>query len=258
VTENPQSVTITHSPLACLRGNLLLIPLILAIVLGKSNVRLHLLWLLIPYAILKLSILLLAKLAHMPSDIADIFEYLSFGPLLIGMASCTLLGTRLSNCHGILRFICAIVIFLACIGFGIASFGFTEESIIGLIASAVIASSVTLANTMSARLTRKRFHKGKYLLWLAINSMMFIFIGMAIYILIAVLVGEFTGDELGRLLPEMLLQTAIFGAILYVVQLPIVLLGLFNRFYQERFYALMGATLPTEVGGQEEAQKVSV
>ena len=237
--ETPEPVYITQSPLSSLRGVLLWLPLILAIVLDRSNRRLSLLWLLIPFAIMKLGLAILAKATGMPSEIVGVFEYLSFGPLLVGMATVLLVGHRLGHLGVWVRILTILLILLCCIGMGLASFGFYADTAPGLLCYAVIAISVVLAQALCAFSCRQRFSLPKYFLWLALSTFGLVFLAMLIYLVIVMMFQDF-GMQLGPAILQLLLVTGVFSVMLYGIQLPYVLLGSFNRFYRERFSALLG------------------
>lgn len=186
-----------------------------------------------------MGLVVLTRSMDMPSEIADVFKYLSFGPLMIGMAAILLLGNGLGRRGGLTRTGLAILCFVFCIGMGIASYGLSMQAGAGLISFTVMSLAVILAQIASRFCCRRHFAMPRYLLCLALNTLVFISLGLVIYILVAVLVGEF-GEDLPKILPQMLIASVVFAALLFVVQLPFVLLGCYHAFYRERFFALLG------------------
>ena len=75
-----EPVYVTWTLLAHAQGLWLWLPLILAIGLVRSNRSLQVLWLVIPLALAKAGLAVLARTTDMPAEIAGVFEYIAFGP----------------------------------------------------------------------------------------------------------------------------------------------------------------------------------
>ncbi len=221
------------------RGLWLWLPLILAIGLIRSNRSPQALWLVIPLVLGKAGLAVLARATDMPAEIAGIFEYLAFGPLVMGLCVILLLGEKLGRCSKALTWGLALLILVGTGILGIMAYGDSEQLNQGLIFMAIVDGTILLAPVLTAWCCRKRYTGWRFAFWLALWTIVCCFIAISIYFLIMLASNEW-GDQATTMFMQMIFASLMFGGIIYLIQLPFVLLGMLNRFYRPRFLGVLG------------------
>lgn len=230
---------ITWTVLAHAQGLWLLLPLILVIGLVRANRSLQVLWLIIPPALAKAGLALLARAIDMPAEIAGLLEYVAFGPLIIGLAVILLLGEKLGHCRKPMAWGLALLILTSAGIMGSVAYGYSEQFRQGLIFLGIVDSTVLLAMTLTAWCCRKRYTGLRFFLWLILWTAVCCLGTMSLYFVITLFTNDW-GDRAAEMFMQLIVTSLILGGVLLLIQMPYVLLGMFNRFYRPRFLGLLG------------------
>jgi len=236
-----EPVFVTWTLLQHVKGLLLWLPLVLAVGLIRSNRSPQVLWLVIPLVLGKAGLTVLAHATNMPAEVAGIFEYLAFGPLVMGLCVILLLGEKLGRCRKALTWGLAFLILVGTGVMGIMAYGYSEQLNQGLIFMAIVDSTILLAPVLTAWCCRKRYTGWRFAFWLALWTIVCCFISLIIYFLIMLATNEW-GDQATNMFMQMISASLAFGGVIYLIQLPFLLLGMLNRFYRPRFLGVLGLT----------------
>jgi len=238
-----EPVFVTWSLLGNLRGLLLWLPLVLAIGLVRANRSLQAWWLAIPLVLPKAGLALLAMATGMPARVAGIFEYLALMPLAIALSVILLMGDRLGRSAKPVTWIMSAVVLMLVHALGLLAYGYSEELVLGLILVAIVDSTILLAVPLTAWCCRKRCTGRRFSFWLALWTLLASLIAVGIYGLVD------EGDNMSLSMAMQIVFAGLaFGGILFVMQLPFVLLGTMNQFYSPRFMGLLGSSKETDPG----------
>jgi hypothetical protein len=233
------------------------LPLVLLVALPENRSRQA--WMiLIPLSVLAAFVWpLIVGLLSMRSD--DSVRYgIQFDALIASWAVVWLLGVRLSRWHGMLSFSMALAVMLlvgaasGCLRFGFWSrFQFIEY--------AVPVAALVLAMSLSACCCRRAFRPVRFLAWLAFWVVLGVLAGLAAEVVYVLARGdvEFSriADYWGRLAVKLSVAALCLGGILYVINLPFMVLAFKCPVYRDRFHAVL--RLPKDQDGSALAMQDS-
>jgi hypothetical protein len=226
--------------------------LLLAIVLPRANRDAGALLIFIPLLVLSLLWRPLAK--SMGWSSLGLEEYgLVFESLVLGVALLWLSVPKLSKYAGFERFVLSMgAILVGALVAGVSSGGgLSGETAPFLLTATVMGVVLLLALTATRGRARRRYDPLRFMLWLALWSVLFSMLGT---ILLAPLLLVFKSrfGLIGLLLPGLML-----GLWLYAINLPYMLLLFSSPFFRRRFCTWLGVEpLPqqtTEVPGMSES-----
>jgi len=224
------------------QGLLLWLVLALAIVLPKSNRDRRILWILVPVLVSAACWTVFKRIIGATSSDAYPLDALMYS-VLVGLAVLWLVAPGLSRTRGMARFlgalgILAAVAYVACLSYGI---GLARGMRALVIMPIVLGLALLVAMAGAAWQGRRRGGPVRFMLTLAVWTVAG---GLAVlcgyFLVMTGLASRLSGEDLMRVLPQVLLMGLILGAFLYVLNLPFMVLGFTSPFFRERLYACLG------------------
>jgi hypothetical protein len=220
-----------------LPGYTIWLVLLAAIVLPKQNRHINVLAILVPIAVLNLLWPILVKVTSMPSSAENQYSVV-FQSMLIGIAVLWLMTDYIVRFGGFTRFLLSLVIIIVTASVGILSYSasFSREIPVFLVLFVCMAFALLIAITISRWLCRKKFSPVRFMLWLALWTILLGSFATLIFFIIGNLILSSSPSRLIQQLIQVLLIGLIFGLFIYVINLPYMLLGFVNPFFRKRFY----------------------
>jgi len=231
-------------------GLALWVVLIGAIVLVKANRNPQALLILMPLLIVNLLWLGFVKLLHFPSSARVQFDPL-FASYTIGVAVLWLLAHKLGNRNRFVTFLLALIIMIVIDFVGIASYGmgaFSGETMLFTAFLAVLSFAVLVGFVLAARQCRNRYSGLRFVLYLALWTVAVCLASTLVFYPIVFIIQQ-VPVPISTVLLVALIAGLAFGAFLYVIVFPFMILALRSSFFRERFYACLGLkSMPTTPG----------
>jgi hypothetical protein len=223
-------------------GFVIWLALILAAVLPKANHNVQVLWIFVPLVVVNLLWLAFKEASDMPSTVAIYYDTL-VQSMVIGLAVLWLVLYYLKKLVGAARFFIAFAIVFIVASLGILPYyiAYSRDTFMFSVLFIVITLALLLAMTLSSILCRKRYTPGRFMLWLAL----WILIGSILsistfYIVIRMTISSIPSwSYLLHVLLSATLTGSIFGILVYVLNLPFMILGFVSPFFRERFCACL-------------------
>lgn len=207
------------------------LPLVLVIVVIRSNWSLQVLWLGVPLALFMPGLSLLDNVTDISADMANALEFIVW-PLVIGLAVVLLLGDKLGRCRKFKRLVFVVLILI-----GVwALHGFLRVfPLYGdmLVLTPVMGGTALMIPALATLCCRRHYTKLRFLAWLTLWTVVCSILAMASCLLPHLFVGV---NLFVQLVPYSLTVTGIF----FLILIPLALLGMLNRFYRVRFFGLLG------------------
>jgi hypothetical protein len=181
----------------------------------------------------------LAMLPGMPPEVALSFGG-TFGTVAAAWAVLWLLGHWLSRGHRVAAFLLALAVMTA-VG-AIAYLGYfgpalTSSSLPLLFFYGICVLTLLLGVTLSAWCCRKGYGPGRFMGWLL--SWMFL-VPLACMVILAIVAAVVESrPALLLMIVQIVIMPAILGGILYLMNLPVMLLGFWCPVYRDRFQAAL-------------------
>lgn len=179
------------------------------------------------------------------SDVIAIFKIL-VKAFVVGLAVLWLLAYKLGNRNRLVTFLLVLLV-MAAVGFaGVVSHqAWTSRAgfeLVALQAAAIVVMLLVFAAT--GWLCRKRYGPWRFMLWLLLWKVL---CSIAAFTMFAMFAAALTDlDQFVQMLPEVLLVGLLFGACIYVLNLPFMILAFYTSFFRERFYAYFHlSSMPT-------------
>ncbi|MHC4122116.1 MAG: hypothetical protein ACYSSI_00965 [Planctomycetota bacterium] len=211
----------------------LFIVLVLVLVKANRNPRAWLIF--IPLLIINLFWTVLKKIMPFPSSALAIFDQL-FASITVGISVLWLLSHKISNRHGFITFLRALVIIAVLCIVGVISYSgltFSKDTVGYVIIIAVLTLVMLLAFVLTSRRCRKRYSNLRFMLWLFVWTIV-----MCITFMLGVVVIMMILNDIPVTWISMLLQGSITGLVLggclYVIMFPFMILALRSSFFRER------------------------
>ena len=217
--------------------------LLATIALVKDNRNSRAMLILVPlFTVLVLWSILKKVLGFNTAD-AEMFTML-FHSLIVGITAMWLLAHKLCNRNRFMTVLLAGGVLAGAGLVGILSFGktkFTAQTMLLPILFVVSAIAVLLIFVLTAWFCRKRYSGLRFMLWLPISSLATGVVSMVYYFVIGLVIMSFAGVGMPSysVVLQVLVVGAVFGILLYVVNLPYVILALRSPFFRQRFYACL-------------------
>ena len=194
----------------------------------------------------------------MPSSALPMFDQL-FVSLIIGISVVLLFGHKIGNRNRFITFLLAVVL-MAVVGIaGVISYSglaFSSQVTISAIMFALMTLAMLLAFVFAGRCCRKRYGNLRFMLWLAVWTVMVCMAIILGYFGIAVSIMGSMPGELISVLIQLSVTGLVLGGCLYVIMLPFMILVLRSGFFRERFYVCLRLRSMLEtIGYEAEAAK---
>ncbi|MBN2182388.1 MAG: hypothetical protein JW715_10780 [Sedimentisphaerales bacterium] len=214
--------------------------LIAAIALRKSNHNINTLAIFLPIAVLNLLWLIFIKVISMPSSAESQYSVV-IQSMVIGIAILWLTADFICKFGGFVRFMLSFGIMIVTAGLGILSYSnsFSMEIILFLVLSACMTFALLIAVTISRRFCRKKYSPLRFMLWHVLWMIILGPFATLIFFIIGSLIFSSWPSRLIMQLISVSLIGLVFGLLIYVINLPYMLLGFVNPFFRERFCACL-------------------
>jgi uncharacterized membrane protein YidH (DUF202 family) len=227
--------------------------LALAVALPRTNRDRRALLIFIPLLVLSLLWRLVAK--GMGMGAGDLEEFsLFFESLVVGTALLWLNADKLSKYHGLMRFVMSLGMVLLAGLVGVVAYGRTSSDDAGPLLGLIVVMGVVLlaALTATRRLAHGRYEPGRFMLHLAIWSILCSTLGIiAVFLVLETLAGFPKTPDPQSAITEAIRPGLILGVCLYAINLPYMLLVFRSPFFRRRFCAWLGVTSPPQQGCAE-------
>lgn len=211
------------------------IVLALAILLVRDNRDPRVLLIFIPIFLVRLLWSLFQPILGVPSEVLAVFSVL-IDAFAIGMAMLWLLAYKLGNRNRFISFLLALVVLVAATIVAIVSYQAwsSRAAFVIFIFQALGIVTMLLVFVLAGWRCRKRYGPWRFMLWLALWTMVISLVAIITYFLISV---RPSAKELIQQMPQVLLVALIFAICVYVLNLPFMILAFVTPFFRERFYA---------------------
>jgi hypothetical protein len=219
---------------------LLWLALILVFVLPKSNRNPRALLIIAPLVVVNLFYLLLKNISGMPSSVAQQYDML-FQSISISIAVMCLVGKKLGNSNHFVTFLRALVLMaVICLVGEISYFGlsFSQQTFNTLTMSIMSAFVILLGFVLTGRRCRIHYSSLRFMLYLAFWTIAVCLVSMLV-VFLAVSIIQQTTFSISILLIMIPTVGLIFGACLYVIVFPFMILTFYSPFFRERCYACL-------------------
>jgi len=216
----------------------------LTVVLVKSNRNVRAAAVLAPLAILAFAWTPAANLLGISGLNRQMFGIM-FYSAIAGVSMLWLLSDRLSRLHFLVRPLAALgILMLACLA-GMVGHGLDADLLAQLgIFEFVLLLAVVLSTAIAGVLCFKRYGRLRYSLRLVATTLGACLAAVVVFGLIGFIVsvgrGDFSIEDMKRILPQMLIVGLAASAFLYAIQLVFLLPALSTPFYRERFCKCLG------------------
>jgi len=213
------------------------IVLALVILLVRDNRDPHVLLIFIPIFLIRLLWSRFQPILGAPSDVLAVLGML-VDAFVVGMAVLWLLAYKLGNRNRFISLLLALVVLVAVsVVVVVSSQAWSSRAALGLLViQALGIATMLLVFVLAGWHCRKRYGPWRFMLWLALWTMVISIVAFLTFFLIAV--GP-SGpvEELIRQIPGVLLVGLIFAICVYMLNLPFMILAFVTPFFRERFYA---------------------
>ena len=227
--------------------------LILAAALPKANHNVQVLWIFVPLVVVNLLWLAFKKASDMPSTVAIYYDTL-FQSMVIGLAVLWLVSNYPKKLSGAARFFFAFGIVLTVESLGTLPYyiAYSRDTFMFSVLFVVITLALLLAMTLSGILCRKRYAPGRFMLWLALWILLECILSISVFhIAIRLTISSIPSwSYLLQVLLSAIITGSIFGLLVYMLNLPFMILGFAHPFFRKRYCLCLGlkpATLISEI-----------
>lgn len=207
-------------------------------------------WLIfVPVAVVAVVARMATRLLSVPDDAAEWFG-IAVMSLAVAWAALWLSGHRLAGRHGAVRFIAALVLMLAVGGLSVVShLGLDNtDDLLNVSISHAVASTVLLLGMMrSGRSCRDGFRRGKFMRRLFSTMAVVALLPAVVTSVLWAILGGFGSFALIVLVQLSIMGIAVAG-MLYLLNLPFMLLAFNSPFYAARFHAMFCPERPLDSG----------
>ncbi len=232
-------------------GSLIWLALILVLFVPKANHNPHVLWILVPLVIVNLAWLVFKKLSGMPSSSASQFDTV-FHSAAVGVAVLWLVANYFCRFGGFVRFLMCFGTLLAVACLSIQSYSGERSRETPLFLALLFFTALAMlgAITLSRRLCGGKYLPVRFMLWLALWTILGSCVAMVGFIIVASMITS-GGPHLSEAILILIVGGSILGLCLYVLNLPFMLLGFAHPFFRERFCACLSLKPVSAITGPE-------
>jgi hypothetical protein len=218
-------------------GMLVWLALIFALLVPKANRKVHVLWILAPVLILNLLWMVFKEVVGMPSSAASQFDAL-VQAMVIGIAVLWLVAEYFDKFGWFFRILASVgtLVAIACLGVLSYSIEISNETALFFTLLVLVALTMLVAIALSQRLCGGKYYPVRFMLWLALWTLLGSWVAMLGFIIIGSIITS-GGPHLSEGILIVVFGGSMFGVGLYVLNLPFMILGFANPFFRERFCA---------------------
>jgi len=213
------------------------IVLALAILLVRDNRDPHVLLIFIPIFLVRLLWTRFQPILGAPSDVLEVFRTL-IDAFVIGIAVLWLLAYKLGNRNRFISLLLAMVVLAGVTVVAVVSYQvwapFVDYELVTFQSLGI--ATMLLIFVLAGWRCRKRYGPWRFMLWLALWTIVISLLAVIAYFLIAEARSE-PVKKLIRQMPQVLLVAMIFAVCIYMLNLPFMILAFVTSFFRERFYA---------------------
>jgi len=182
-----------------------------------------------------------------------------FYSLTVGIAILWLLAHKLGNRSRFVTFLLAFTI-MAVVGLAgaisYAGLEFSQKTVDALILLANLVFAMLLGFVLATWCCRKRYRPVSFMLWLAVWTVAANLVSMPVAYSIIFIVYR-VSVPISTILFFMSEKGSVYGAFLYAVVLPYMILALRSSFYRQRFYACLHLkSMPTPGGSMPGTENI--
>ena len=210
-----------------------------AIILTKANRNPRALLIILPLLIVNILWLGFVRLLNVPPSVKMQFDSL-FNSFVTGIALLWLLAHKLGNRNRFITFLLALIIMIVISIIGQATYGeFSEQTIIFLSFIISLSLAVLISFVLTGWRCRAKYNGLRFLLWLALWSIIASLASMMIFMVLAYIVQRPGIDILRAIFFQALITGLVTGLFSYAINLPFMILAFCSPFYRERFFACL-------------------
>ncbi|MCP4611093.1 MAG: hypothetical protein GY845_20480 [Planctomycetes bacterium] len=185
-----------------------------------------------------------------PSSVKMQFNSL-FTSFVTGIALLWLFAHKLGNRNRFITFLLAFIIMIVISIIGQAAYGeFSEQTIMFLLFIIFLSLAVLMSFVLAGRQCRVKYTGLRFILWLALWSIVSCFAAMMILVVFTMIIQRPPLQMLKTILFQVLITGLVTGLLLYVINLPFIILAIYSPFFRERFYACLRLKSMTTAAAQ--------
>jgi hypothetical protein len=163
-----------------------------------------------------------------------------FNAFTIGIAMLWLLAHKLGNRNRFITFILALIVMIFISIVGQVTYGeFSEQTIIFLFFIIFLSLALLISFVLAGWRCRDKYTGLRFILWLALWSVIASLITMMVFMVVTMVIQRPPLDMLKSILFQVLIVGLVTGLILYIINLPFMILAFCSPFFRERFYACL-------------------
>jgi hypothetical protein len=236
-------------------GSAIWLVFLAALALPKSNRNINILAVFFPIAVLNLLWPILVKITSMPVSAQSTFSTL-YQSLIIGIALLWLMSDYIGRFGVFAKFLLSSVIMFVTVSLCVLSYStsFTEDVAVLLTLFTCMTFALLFAITFSRLMCKQKYSQKRFMVWLALWMLL---LGSLATIMFFIMVSLIQSSWPSNLISEFSSVAGIgliFGLVVYVFNLPFMIMGFVNPFYRERFLTCMRlkpAAVSTDSGGRD-------
>ena len=204
----------------------------------KDNRNYRAIFILISLIIVSFVWLLFKRIVGMPSSSAYQFDVL-FSSFVIGLTVLWLTAHKLGKFRGFVRFLLclAVMIIIVLLGMFPSLIDFDRTIAIMLVMYCFVAGVMLLGFAVVRKLCKNRYRPKAFMLWLALCLPVCGIIALVGYIIVAMIIVQDVPPL--QIIPLIFIYGLIIGLLLYIINLPFMIVAFMSPFYRERFCACL-------------------
>jgi len=211
------------------------------LIIIKSNRTPRILLILVPLLIVNILWFLLSQMMGFssPGDV-EMFNMM-FSSLVAGVTFLWLFADKLGRFNPWIAFFLAFALIAMLFLVGIVSylgFGFSQDAVVALVMLGVLALAMLLGFVLAGWRCRKRYGPVRFMLWLAVWMVAVCLVCTLVFYVIVCLAQQ-TPIPISTILFMASIVGLILAILLYIINLPYMILALRSSFFRERFYACL-------------------
>ena len=220
-------------------GLVIWLVLIFAFIIPKANHNIRVLLLLIPLVIVNLLWMIFLKYTNMNSTDEQEFT-LIFNSMAVAVTVLWLIGSYFVGLGGFVRFLLfsATAVIVASLGPRFYFAEFSSEMALFLALFVFMTLTMLAAITISRRLCGGKYRPVRFMLWLALWTVLNSFIATFGFLVVALAIFP-SRPPFSETILIFVIAGSVFGLFLYVLNLPFMVLGFAHPFFRERFCACL-------------------
>ena len=212
-----------------------------ALILIKANRTPRVLLILVPLLIVNVLWFLLTQIMDFNSSAGVEMFNMMFNSLVAGVTFLWLFAPKLGRFNPWIAFFLAFALIAVLFLVGIVSYlglDFSQDAVVALAMLAVLTLAMLLGFVLAGRCCRKRYGPVRFMLWLAVWMVVVCLASMLVFYAIVFIIQQ-APIPISTILFVAAIVGLVLGVCLYVINLPYMILALWNSFFRERFHACL-------------------